>query len=139
KYVSGNTASVSSSLAGSNIAFGLSAKINGEDVDYYLVTYNKFLSVNEGTPASKGFKLFENYPNPFNSITTIKYKIPEQDFVTLTVFDALGKEVATLVSEEKPAGTDEVEFSGSGLDSGIYYYKLQTGNFIETKKMNLLR
>jgi photosystem II stability/assembly factor-like uncharacterized protein len=83
--------------------------------------------------------LFPNYPNPFNPTTKIEYQLAELSFVTLKVFDVLGKEVATLVNEEKPAGMYEVEFTIEGLPSGIYFYQLQASNFVETKKMVLMR
>ena len=95
------------------------------------------------------YDLHQNYPNPFNPSTTIKYQIPELSIVTLKVLDVLGNEVATLVNEEKPAGTYEVEFDASSLSgfvsakggyaSGVYFYQLKAGSFIETKKMVLLR
>ncbi len=85
------------------------------------------------------FMLEQNYPNPFNPTTTIKYQIPELSFVTLRVYDVLGNEIATLVNEEKPAGSYELDFSGSELTSGIYFYTLRTGDFVETKKMILLK
>ena len=87
------------------------------------------------------FKLYHNYPNPFNPSTKIKYQITNLSFVSLKVFDVLGKEVATLVNEEKPAGRYEVEFSTNKLQltSGIYFYTLSAGSFNETKKMILLR
>jgi len=83
--------------------------------------------------------LTQNYPNPFNPSTKIKYQIPELSFVTIKVYDVLGKEVTTLINEEKPAGSYEVEFDASRLPSGVYFYRLQAGSFIETKKMILLR
>jgi hypothetical protein len=85
------------------------------------------------------FQLLPNYPNPFNPTTTIKYQIPELSFVTIKVYDALGNEVITLVNEEKPIGNYEVEFSATGLPSGIYFYQLKTNNFTQTKKMILLK
>jgi hypothetical protein len=90
------------------------------------------------------FTLFQNYPNPFNPSTTINFSVPSSEFVTLKVYDVLGTEVATLVNEEKPAGSYEAEFtvgqdSRPDIASGVYFYKLQAGNFIETKKMVLLR
>jgi N-acetylneuraminic acid mutarotase len=90
------------------------------------------------------FALEQNYPNPFNPTTTIKYEIPDQarndnSLVTLKIYDALGCEVATLVNEEKPAGTYEVTWDASGHSSGVYYYQLSAGNYVETKKMVLLR
>ncbi len=87
--------------------------------------------------------LHQNYPNPFNPVTKILYSIPNQSMVTLKVYDILGKEVATLVNEEKPTGSYKVEFDGSNLTSGIYLYKLTAsggaGNFTETKKLVLLK
>jgi len=85
------------------------------------------------------FTLQQNYPNPFNPSTTIRYSIPTSEIVTLKVYDVLGNEVATLINEEKSTGSYEVEFNASGLSSGIYFYKLQTNSFIETKKMLLLK
>ena len=85
------------------------------------------------------YKLSQNYPNPFNPVTTIKYQFPERGFVTLKVYDVLGNEVATLVNEEKPAGGYEVEWNASDLPSGIYFYRMRAGNFIDTKKLILLK
>jgi hypothetical protein len=85
------------------------------------------------------FYLAQNYPNPFNPTTTIKYQIPELSFVTLKVYDVLGKEITTLVKEDKPAGTNKIEFNGIILPSGVYFYRLQAGDYIVTKKMVLLR
>jgi hypothetical protein len=92
---------------------------------------------NEEIPVE--YPLYQNYPNPFNPITTIKYQIPELTFVTIKVFDVLGNEIDLLVNAEKPIGSYEVEFDGSELTSGIYFYKIQAGDFVETKKMVLLR
>jgi len=85
------------------------------------------------------FKLFQNYPNPFNPTTTIKYSIPQSGLVTLKVYDLLGKEVITLVKEEKTAGIYEAILDGSHLSSGVYFYKVQSGNFIQSKKLILLK
>jgi hypothetical protein len=86
-----------------------------------------------------GFVLEQNYPNPFNPSTTIKYSTPFSEFITVKVYDVLGREVATLINEEKSAGSYEVNFNASQLSSGIYFYKLTTGNFVETKKMILMK
>jgi hypothetical protein len=85
------------------------------------------------------FKLNQNYPNPFNPSTVISYQLPVSSNVTLKVYDLLGIEVATLVDEYKPAGNYEVEFNASDLTCGIYFYKLRTDNYIETRKMILLK
>ena len=91
----------------------------------------------ETTPVE--FNLHQNYPNPFNPSTIIYYALPEKANVELRVYDILGSEIATLVNEEKPAGNYEIEFDGSKLSSGIYFYRLQAGSFVVTKKMVLLR
>jgi uncharacterized lipoprotein YddW (UPF0748 family) len=95
---------------------------------------------------STEFLLEQNYPNPFNPVTKIKFTIPnvtlsevEGSRVQLKVYDVLGKEVSTLVNEEKPAGSYEVDFNANGLSSGVYFYKLTAGSFSQTKKMILLR
>ena len=85
------------------------------------------------------YTLSQNYPNPFNPTTTIKFQVPNSSFVNLKVYDILGNEVATLVNEEKAAESYNVNFNASGLSSGIYFYKLQSGSFVETKKMILLK
>ena len=81
----------------------------------------------------------DNYPNPFNPSTTIKYEIKELTDVKLKVFDILGREIFTLVNEEKPAGSYEIVFDAISLPSGVYFYRLQAGEFISTKKMLLLK
>ena len=83
--------------------------------------------------------LLQNDPNPFNPSTTIKYPIPELSFIILKVFDVLGNEIETLVDEEKTAGSYDVDFDAVTLPSGIYFYRLQAGSYIETKKMILLK
>jgi hypothetical protein len=85
------------------------------------------------------FRLFQNYPNPFNPVTKIKYQIPENGRVTLKLYDILGREIATLIDEEKPPGKYEVNFDAYYLSSGIYFYELRTGNYNQAKKMMLLK
>ena len=87
----------------------------------------------------KNFSLEQNYPNPFNPTTSIKYSIPKETFVTLKVFSILGKEITTLVHERKGAGNYSVNFNGDNLPSGIYFYRMQAGNFVSTKKFVLLK
>jgi hypothetical protein len=95
-------------------------------------------SGNDAVTVTK-FNLEQNYPNPFNPSTSIKYAISNKQFVSLKVYDVLGNDVATLVSEQKPAGIYEIEYDASNLSSGIYYYKLVAGSFTDTKKMILLK
>ncbi|HVO72607.1 MAG TPA: T9SS type A sorting domain-containing protein, partial [Ignavibacteriaceae bacterium] len=87
----------------------------------------------------QAFLLNQNFPNPFNPSTKINYSVPHTTFITLKIFDILGREVAALINEEKPAGSYEIEFDGANLSSGVYFYQLQAGDFVETKKMVLLR
>jgi hypothetical protein len=93
----------------------------------------------EGPLLPAAFKLIQNYPNPFNPTTIINYSIPKESFVTIKVYDLLGRELTTLVSEEKNAGEYSVKFNGSKLASGVYLYRMQAGNFIQTKKLVLIR
>lgn len=85
------------------------------------------------------YSLEQNYPNPFNPTTSIRYQVSSIAQVTLKVYDILGNEVARLVNEDKPVGSYEVDFDASQLSSGIYLYKLTAGNFIETRKMILIK
>lgn len=103
-----------------------------------------FISVSPSAVESEsnevlGFELFQNYPNPFNPATKIKYKIPEQSFVSLKIYDLLGNIISTLVDEIKPRGDYGVEFNATGLSSGPYFYQLVIDNYLETKKMLYLR
>ena len=89
------------------------------------------------TPAV--FKLAQNYPNPFNPITTIKFELPKASHVNLTVYDVLGREVSALVNDRRDAGVYEAKFDGSNLTSGMYFYRLQAGDFVSTKRMLVLK
>ena len=121
--------------------------LSGAIIDSFTVL-NPLVGVGPGKETTpQKYMLSNTYPNPFNPSTTINYSIPQSGFVSLKIYDALGKEVATLVNEYKPAGNYSEEFSamnGSGkttsvLPSGIYFYQLKSGSFIETKKMILLK
>ncbi|MCX6165124.1 MAG: YCF48-related protein [Ignavibacteriae bacterium] len=85
------------------------------------------------------YNLFQNYPNPFNPTTNIRYQLTNNSLVNLRVFDILGKEVATLLNEKQAPGVYEVTFDGSGLSSGIYFYRIQAGDFSDTKKMLMIK
>ncbi len=104
------------------------------------------VSIIETSPAPNGIneqenqqQLLRNFPNPFNSSTTIVYQVKEQGVVTLKVFDMMGKEVATLVNEKKPKGEYSIEWNANGFSDGIYFCRLQNGNSFEVKKMQLLK
>ena len=104
--------------------------------------YSEIIEANLELPSE--FILEQNYPNPFNPGTSIQYAVSSRQFVTLKIYDVLGNEITTLVDEFKPAGKYEVEFSAKGgnaynISSGVYFYRLQAGNYIDTKKMTLLR
>ncbi len=85
------------------------------------------------------YSLYQNYPNPFNPSTVISYQLPTSGYVSLKVYDLLGREVASLVNEEKTAGNYSIKFDGSKLSGGIYFYRLQAGKFISTKEMVLIK
>ncbi len=109
-----------------------------------IITVDPATDVNDENFSIYKFDLQQNYPNPFNPSTKISYTIPsnvksEMSNVVLKIYDVIGNEVATLVNEQKPAGNYEVNFSAAQLSSGIYFYKLQAGSLVETKKMILLR
>jgi hypothetical protein len=91
------------------------------------------------TQTGTGYQLYQNYPNPFNPVTNINFYLPERSYVKLTVFNLLGLQVAQLVNESIEAGTHTVTFDGSDLAGGIYFYKLETGKFIQTRKLTLLK
>jgi len=99
----------------------------------------KITSVNSKDDVTSIFALSANYPNPFNPTTTISYSIPKTSFISLKIYDILGREIATLVDEEKQFGNYEVKFDGNNFTNGIYFYRMQVDNFSETKKFILLK
>ena len=105
----------------------------------FLRSVNPVMAVNENKSLAKDYSLSQNYPNPFNPSTTIKYTVGSHQFVSLKVFDVLGNEVSTLVNEEKSAGNYSVDFNASHLSSGVYFYTLKAGSFVESKKMIFLK
>jgi uncharacterized Ntn-hydrolase superfamily protein len=104
-----------------------------------IINYFNPTSVDQGALTPNEFYLYQNYPQPFNPNTTIKYQIPETSYVTLKVFDVLGNEIEMLVNQKKSAGIYQIDFFGTELTSGIYFYSLTTEEFIDTKKMILLK
>ena len=111
-------------------------------MDYYGIykSANKVVTtLNEENTVPSKFELMQNYPNPFNPSTSIEYSVPSNEYVLLKVYDVLGNEVNTLVNERQSAGNYEVNFDASNLVSGIYFYRLQSGSFIQTKKLMLLK
>lgn len=97
-------------------------------------------SVNDKKITPSKFSLEQNYPNPFNPTTKIRYNLPQNSFVNLKVYNAIGKEVASLVNSVVPAGSHEIAFDASKLNSGVYFYTLKAGNnFVQTRKMILMK
>lgn len=122
------------------------AQGTGTAVHKLAITYNVSSSPITITGLTNGngaipdrFALSQNYPNPFNPATKISYQLPESGNVRLTVFDISGKQVATLINAQQNAGYYDINFDGSALSSGVYFYKLEAGNFVETKKMLLVK
>lgn len=99
--------------------------------------YSNIVEVNVKVPNK--FELSQNYPNPFNPTTTISYEIAKETIVSLKVYDVIGNEIATLVNETKPAGSYQVVFDAANLSNGVYFYKIQAGNFNATKKLILMK
>ena len=85
------------------------------------------------------YALSQNYPNPFNASTLISYELPRQSQVTIEIYDILGRRVTTLINKKQPAGIYQAIWRADNVSSGIYYYKLQAGNYTKTKKMVLLK
>jgi len=116
---------------------------NASGTDYMSTSNNFIIDVSTGTGESvnyaNDFSLFPAYPNPFNPSTTIKYSLPKASFVTIKIYDVLGHEVETLVNAEKSAGNYKVKFNASKLTSGIYFYKMKAGIFLEVHKLLLLK
>jgi len=92
-----------------------------------------------GETIPNDFILMQNYPNPFNPATTISFSIPAPSYVSLRVFNLLGKEVAQIISEEMPAGRHSKQWNAADLTSGVYFYRLQSGDFVETKRLMMLK
>lgn len=106
---------------------------------WYLYSEDVLTAIEDEETIPNSFKLEQNYPNPFNPSTVIKYAVPERSSVLIKVYNIVGEEVAKLVSEEKDQGWYEVTLNSTGLASGIYIYRMTAGNFINTKKMILIK
>jgi len=155
KNFSGGSVSWSFTLTAANqvyddTLFSASNSVNGDGFNSSLDRWNygqKFVvhvvdqatSVDDEKITLDDFTLNQNYPNPFNPTTKISWQSPVSSHQSLKVYDVIGNEVALLVDEFRPAGIYEIAFDASNLTSGIYFYRLQAGSFVETKKMILLR
>jgi hypothetical protein len=115
-------------------------QMNGVDLGAYESMYSgKEEAVNEDETVPGQYELSQNFPNPFNPSTQIRFSLPEASEVSLKIYDILGKEVAVLVNETKAPGTYQILFDASQLASGVYVYQLKTSSFIESKKMTLVK
>ena len=117
--------------------------LNPQSIRGAIVMHNRIILTKDGEEdlltAPVEFALEQNYPNPFNPTTTIKYSIVEAGNVELKVYDILGNEVATLVNEAKSPGNYVAEFDATAFASGVYIYTIRTNNFVQTKKMMLMK
>jgi len=134
---------------------GLPSNVPVHDLTLHLNTYQLFAwthgrsafkmylapiqSISNESNISKEFKLYQNFPNPFNPVTVIKYSISKPGFVSIKVYDVTGKEIRTLVSETKKNGTHEIKFTPDNLASGVYFYKIFTDDFTDSKKMLFIK
>ena len=109
------------------------------DTGYYELVYDPNVSVEIVDNKIIDYELMQNYPNPFNPITNIDYSIKEEGNVELIIYDVLGKVVEKLVDERKTAGNYSAQFDASKLSSGIYFYSLRVNDFVDTKKMLLIK
>jgi photosystem II stability/assembly factor-like uncharacterized protein len=116
---------------GSKFAYRLKQIDNGGNFKYY--------DQKEIALALNDFGLFQNYPNPFNPTTLIKYQLPVDGNIKIRLYNSIGEEIRTLVNEDKPAGIYEFQFNSTGIASGIYYYRIDSGNFTDTKKLIVLK
>ena len=105
----------------------------------FFIEFDDLTNIDISDSERKEFLLSQNYPNPFNPTTTINYSVVEHSLVSLKIFDVLGEEVETLINQQMTAGNYKIEFDASTLPSGIYFYRLQSNNFSETKKLILLK
>lgn len=122
------------------LAYGVNEAEMLASIEEVQQKYNQITSVESDlNNIPSGFSLKQNYPNPFNPSTKISYQISQNSFVTLKVYDALGREVSSLVNEEKSAGKYEVNFNAVNLATGVYFYKLTANNFTQTNKMLLIK
>jgi hypothetical protein len=110
------------------------AQMDALGMDTTLVTVERQIN-----SIPQNFRLEQNYPNPFNPSTTIRYSLPERGEIELVVYDALGKQIETLISGDHDAGVYEVDFDATGLTSGVYFYQIKSGSFTETRKLVLMK
>jgi photosystem II stability/assembly factor-like uncharacterized protein len=146
-YFSSNNGSVWNNQYSASGSFNHITKARNNNNNIWAVRSNGGISKftgsigiqNISTEIPSSYSLFQNYPNPFNPTTNIRYQITNSKLVILKIFDILGKEVETLVNEKQSPGTYEVDWNASQYPSGVYFYKLQSGDFVDTKRMILVK
>ncbi|HSP87866.1 MAG TPA: T9SS type A sorting domain-containing protein [Ignavibacteriaceae bacterium] len=126
-------------VATNNLNYSITKKNISYKIEEGKFDFTSSVDGNFNDQQTPGFYLYDCYPNPFNPSTNIKYKIISTGFISLKVYDILGNEIATLVNEEKQSGEYQIKFSASNLSNGIYFYKLQQGNYSTTKKLIILK
>lgn len=122
--------------------FPASKKIIGSDMSgglFVIKVNSKTIGILEEGSTAKLYSLQQNYPNPFNPATTIEYSLPKSEYVTIKIFDELGREAGIIVDEFKRGGNHKVSYDAGRLSSGIYFYSIQAGNYKETKRMTLIK
>ena len=135
----GTTTEMSSYTFSDNQKLGGEYQYSIEQIDYdgtKTLIASKVVNV---ITSVQSYLLNQNYPNPFNPSTTIQFSLPAKEFVTLKIYDVLGKEITTLVNEELNAGSYKNDWNASNLSSGVYFYRLQAGKFSQTRKLTLVK
>ena len=129
------------SIPGTGFVTFRAEKVSNTSENYTVTFGGAFnpIGIQQTSTIVKDFSLGQNYPNPFNPSTKIYFSIPKSDFVSLKIYDMLGREVSVLVNENLTAGEYEASFDANGLSSGMYYYKIQSGEYTSVKKMALLK
>ena len=129
------------STIGQSIIGNINNTLHTNNIEFWYQYSETIVGVEQdweiGTPLE--FELFQNYPNPFNPTTVIRYGIPKESTAKLVVYNILGEVVKTLVENKQKAGSYEVNFNASNLATGIYIYRIQAGDFVDTKKMILMK
>ncbi|MBK7632776.1 MAG: T9SS type A sorting domain-containing protein [Ignavibacteriales bacterium] len=120
--------------------FNLTFNISSNGWDYWQIdTTISITGISDAEPLPIYYTLDQNFPNPFNPVTTIKYQIPHRSNVSLKIYDIIGNEVADLINEEQEVGFYNIDFDASKFSSGVYFYRIQAGSFVQTRKMILLK
>ncbi|MFA5803402.1 MAG: T9SS type A sorting domain-containing protein [Melioribacteraceae bacterium] len=127
------------SVSAANWPNNLNATLPENGTVFRIETYKPSTDISNEFVIPLNYELFQNYPNPFNPTTKMRFGLPERTIAKLTVYDILGRAISTLVDGEFEAGYHEVNFDASKFSSGIYFYRLQAGNFIDMKKMILAK